>query len=316
MVDGGLTGVTETLFWGALVAYAMAMVLLFASLTFRAPRTGSVGAAVAWLGFGVHFGSILTRAIASERVPWGNMFEYSNMIGFLVIGFYLIVVDQRMKLRAAGGFVLAFAVLALASARMQYVPPGPLQPALNSIWLKIHVIAAITGSALFTISFIFALLYLFKEHAERRGGSPFFGSTVGAAYVGEVTPLDGLPVDMAREETFRAETGFASRLPSADKLDRLTFSTIQLAFPIWTFAVIGGAIWAHEAWGRYWGWDPKEVWAFITWVIYAVTLHARATTGWRGRRAAILACVGYGTFLFNYFLVNTVFKGLHSYANG
>ena len=85
-------------------------------------------------------------------------------------------------------------------------------------------------------------------------------------------------------------------------------------FPLWTFSVIAGSIWAEAAWGRYWGWDPKETWAFITWVIYAAYLHARATIGWRGRKAAYVAIAGFIAIMFNYFIVNMFVQGLHSYS--
>ncbi|MGH3387272.1 MAG: c-type cytochrome biogenesis protein CcsB, partial [Actinomadura sp.] len=150
----------------------------------------------------------------------------------------------------------------------------PLVPALKSYWIAIHVTAAITATGAFTVGGISTALYL----AAARGG-------------------DG-----------------ASRLPSAETLDRLAHRVIMFAFPIWTFAIIAGAIWADQAWGRYWGWDPKEIWSFVTWVVYAGYLHARATAGWKGRKAAAISLVAYGCLLFNFFGVNYMFSGLHSYA--
>jgi cytochrome c-type biogenesis protein CcsB len=186
--------------------------------------------------------------------------------------------------------------------------------------LKIHVIAAISGSTLFGISFIFTVLYLVKDRAERRASGAFTGSTVGAAYVGTDAPpgADSPAPDLVEEEpTPRDEvslSGLLSRLPSADRLDTLAYRTIQFAFPVWTFAVMAGAIWAHQAWGRYWGWDPKETWAFVTWTIYAGYLHARATAGWRARKAAVISCAGFAAVVFTYWAVNLWISGLHSYA--
>jgi cytochrome c-type biogenesis protein CcsB len=296
------------------------MILFFAGFAYRAKRPSAIAYAMTIAGVGVHFTSILTRGLAAHRVPWGNMYEYSSVLGLLLVAAYLVV-ERKLGLRALGGFALGAAVLALAAARFLYAPAGPLVPALNSYWLRIHVIAAILGSSLFGLSFIFTALYLVKDRAERRAAAAFSGSTVGAAYAGPgvEAPPAGLPPDLLDREEEPAPRprllqGVLARLPSAQTFDQLAFRTVTFAFPIWTFAVIAGAIWAHEAWGRYWGWDPKETWAFITWVIYAGYLHARATAGWRGRKAAAISCVGFVSLLFTYYAVNLWIAGLHSYA--
>jgi len=318
MVNAELARLSDTLFWVALAVYAGAMLLFFASLAYKNARVGSVATLVAWGGALTHAASIATRGLSVQRVPWGNMFEYSNMLGFLMVMTYLLVIDRRLGLRQVGGFVLGGGVLALASARLVYAPAGPLVPALSSYWIKIHVIAAITGSNLFALSFIFTVLYLVKDRSERKAATAYAGSTVGAAYIGGTTTQEGSPSDLVAEEDAPAPegsaTGFLARFPSAATFDTLAYRTIQFAFPIWTFAVIAGAIWAHQAWGRYWGWDPKETWAFITWVIYAGYLHARATAGWRGRRAAAIATLGFLSVMFTYYAVNLWIAGLHSYA--
>ena len=154
-------------------------------------------------------------------------------------------------------------------------------PSLKSVWLAIHVSVAFISSALFTIAFSLTVLYLVQERRER--------SAV-------------------------ASRSFMDALPRARELDLASYRLHAVAFPLWTFTLVAGAIWAENAWGRYWGWDPKETWAFITWLVYACYLHARATAGWRGRKAAYLAMLGYATFLFNYLVVNIVLVGLHSYA--
>ncbi len=316
MVDATLAQTSDTLFWVALATYAVAMMLFFASLAYRGARTGSIATGIAWAGVLTHTASVVFRGLAAERVPWGNMFEYSSMIGLLVVLTYLLVIDRRLGLRGVGGFALGAGVLALASARLLYAPAGPLVPALDSWWLRIHVFAAIIGSALFGLSFIFAVLQLFKQRAERRAGPAFGGSTVGAAYVGtgvrNETPVEDLAIE--DDDAQPRARGIMGRLPSAARLDTLAYRTVQFAFPIWTFAVIAGAIWAHEAWGRYWGWDPKETWAFVTWVVYAGYLHARATAGWRGTRAAVVNIIGFGVVLFTYFGVNLLLSGLHAYG--
>jgi cytochrome c-type biogenesis protein CcsB len=164
-----------------------------------------------------------------------------------------------------------------------YTESAQLVPALKSVWLVIHVTAAMLASGIFTIGFAQSICYLVQEHRER------------------------VPVE-------ERGASFMDRFPSAAVLDRSAYRMHAFAYPIWTFAVIAGAIWAENAWGRYWGWDPKETWAFITWLVYTAYLHARATAGWKGRKAAYLATLGYSTFLFNYLVVNIWLVGFHSYA--
>jgi cytochrome c-type biogenesis protein CcsB len=169
-----------------------------------------------------------------------------------------------------------------------YTPVVPLRDALQSPWLVIHVVAAITATGAFTLGGMCSALFLVKERWQRRQES-------GAARGG----------------------GYLARLPELAVLDRVAYRTHAFAFPIWTFAaLIAGPIWAHYAWGRYWGWDPKEVWAFITWVVYAAYLHARATSGWKGRSAAVVALVGLATLWFNFVGINFFFGSgsQHSYA--
>jgi len=227
------------------------------------------------------------------------------------------------KARALGGFALGSAVLVMAGAILLYVPPGPLVPALNSYWIRIHVVAAMIGSALFMLGTVFTVLYLVQDVRERRQARRAVASERVPALAG--VGAGGLPDDHVpspdEPEAAGPETGTDPtapsrrwRLPPAASLDRLAYRTIAFAFFIWTFAVIAGAIWAEEAWGRYWGWDPKETWSFITWTIFAAYLHARATVGWRGRRAAALALAGFAALAFNLYAVNLVISGLHSYA--
>jgi cytochrome c-type biogenesis protein CcsB len=319
-----LTTLSNFAFGLALVLYVVAMAAYFHHLAFRRNAVGMAATVLASAGLASHLVSVVARGLAADRVPWGNMYEYSSMVGFLAVAAYLLVVERVWKAKAVGGFALGAAVLVMAGAILLYVPPGPLVPALNSYWIRIHVVAAMTGSALFMLGTVFTVLYLVQDVRERRAARRAVESeripalaTVG----GSGLPDDHVPSpDEPEEPAGGGAVGEAEaaprrwHLPPAASLDRLAYRTIAFAFPIWTFAVIAGAIWAEEAWGRYWGWDPKETWSFITWTVFAAYLHARATVGWRGRRAAVLALVGFAALAFNLYAVNLVVKGLHSYA--
>jgi cytochrome c-type biogenesis protein CcsB len=304
----------------ALFAYIAAMVGYFGFLAFRRDAIWRASRVVAILGVVANLVSIVARGLAADRVPWGNMYEYSSIVALLVVVGAIVVVEGVYRVRSLTGFALMFSVLTMAIAvSFLYVGPGPLVPALNSYWIKIHVQAAIWGSSLFALGGIASIAYLVVDRLERRridelgartpppimGGSIDLGAERGDA-------LPDLELDAAEDGEVRPAP--RRLVPTAAGLDRLAYRLIALAFPIWTFAVIAGAIWAQEAWGRYWGWDPKETWSFITWVIFAGYLHARATSGWKGRRAAVIALVGFASLLVTYYAVNLFIVGLHSYA--
>lgn len=313
MSEGGLTTTSNLTFGVALALYLGAAVVSFHYLAYRRRGSLAVGRAVALTGLAAHTISVVTRGLAAGRVPWGNMYEYASVLGLLIVGAYLLVIERVWRTEALRGFAIGAAVLAMAGAIMFYVPPGPLVPALNSYWLRIHVVLAVLASALFTLGAVFTVLYLVQDRRERRAAP----AAVPAREPALVGAAGERPEDYAAdqaEEVPRSPASARSRLPAPAALDRMAYRTIVFAFPIWTMAVIAGAIWAEQAWGRYWGWDPKEVWSFVTWVAFAGYLHARATVGWRGRRAAILALIGFGALVFNLLVVNTVIAGLHSYA--
>jgi cytochrome c-type biogenesis protein CcsB len=297
--------------------YLGAMVLSFAYLAVRREPIRTAALVMAVAGAAANLLSIVARGVAAGRVPWGNMFEYSTVLAFLVVVGTLVLVEGVAKVKTLTGFTLMFSVLTLAVAAMFFpVEPSPLQPALNSYWIKIHVVAAIVGSSLFGIGGIATMLFLVKDRSERRAlaalrersPAPIMGAAVDVD-----APHDLLPDP---EDPGVAAAPRRGILPSAAVLDRVAYRTIAFAFPIWTFAVIAGAIWAQEAWGRYWGWDPKETWSFVTWTIFAGYLHSRSTAGWKGRKAAWIAVVGFVSLLITYYVVNLWIVGLHSYANG
>ena len=237
-------------------------------------------------GLALHIAGVITRGLAVHRVPWGDMYEFVISVSCVAVLFFIGLMIKYRPYHL-GLFFLAPIVIIMGLAQtVIYTPAGPLVPALNSYWLAIHVTAMTLASGTFMVGAVLAVVYLFAERHTRRvaaGLSTRYG------------------------EVFRL-------LPSAERLDQIAYRTVVFAFPIWTFGIMAGAIWADQAWGRYWGWDPTETWAFITWVVYACFLHARVTAGWRGRRAAIIQLVGFGCLLFNLLGVSLFITGLHSYA--
>lgn len=249
-------------------------------------KLGRIAVLLTGLAFLLHAGSVITRGLSADRWPWGNMYEYSVMVALVAAGAFLLLLT-RERVRYLGAFVLLFVVLFLGLAgTVLYVPVAPLIPALQSYWIAIHVAAAIIASGTFALGAIVTLLYLLRESYDRLTGA---GRRTRVSSVGRL-------------------------LPPAATLDRVAYRVHAFAFPLWTFAVVAGAIWAEAAWGRYWGWDPKETWSFITWLVYAGYLHARATAGWRGRKSALLALVGFSALTIDYYIVNIFLVGLHSYS--
>ena len=249
-------------------------------------RIGALAVECTVIGWLLEGGAILSRGLSVHRLPWGNMYEFTLALTFASVTAFLVLMT-RQRARFLGVFLMAPVVLALGLAVLVlYVPAAPLMPALHSYWLAIHVTAAIVASGVFIVGTAATVMFLIADRY----------ALASAA---------GKPVRF---------TALARMMPDRDVLDRTAYRAYAFAFPIWTFAVIAGAIWAEYAWGHYWQWDPKETWAFITWVVYAGYLHARATAGWRGRKAAYIAMLGFGTILFNFFVVNIFISGLHSYA--
>ncbi|RLP75668.1 c-type cytochrome biogenesis protein CcsB [Mycetocola tolaasinivorans] len=244
-----------------------------------------IGVSLAVLGFLVHLAAVITRGVAAERVPWANMYEFA-MTGTAVIVAVFLIALTRVDLRFLGAFIMGLIVILLGLASLNfYIEVAPLPPALQSAWLVIHVFVATTGTGFFFLGFALTALQLIQARREAAG-----------------TALTA--------KRFR----FMATLPSSQRLDNLSYRVNIIGFILWTFTLIAGAIWAEAAWGRYWGWDVKEVWTFIIWVIYAGYIHARATRGWRGNRAAWLSMIGAATVLFNFTVVNLFFKGLHAYS--
>ncbi len=265
--------------------YGLAGLLYLASWIFRKEGAGK---AASWVTLAAVVGNaagFLLRWYESYQIdggyghaPLSNIYE-SLVFFSWTIGFIYLVVERKYKNRIIGCFALPLAFFALAyasfgaSAKIQ-----PLIPALKSNWLIAHVITCFIGYAAFAVAFGISIMYLIKSGKEE-----------------------------ADDATLTA------RLPAANLLDELTHQLIMFGFLFLTAGIITGAVWANSAWGRYWGWDPKETWSLITWFVYATLLHARMMRGWRGTPIAILSIVGFLAVMFTYFGVNLL-PGLHSYG--
>ena len=247
----------------------------------RSSRFERVAYVLTILGWILHVGGTIVRGVAAHRVPWANMFEFTLTASAIIVGVFIFV-QIWQNLKFLGAFITGFALIILGFGTVGfYVNVVPLPPALQSYWLIIHVFVATLGTAFFAIGAGLSIVQLIQ----------------------------------ARREAGRLPSAkFLDTFPNAVKLETLAYRVIVVGFVFWTFTLIAGAIWAEHAWGRYWGWDTKEVWTFIIWTIFAGYIHARATKGWRGSRSATLAIVGFAAVMFNFTIVNLFFHGLHAYS--
>ncbi|HET9648357.1 MAG TPA: c-type cytochrome biogenesis protein CcsB [Microlunatus sp.] len=246
----------------------------------RVDLFGRIGVMLTVLGFLLSVAGVVLRGLAAGRAPWGNMFEFTISAMVFIVGAYLVVL-AKWGMRWLGLPVTLLATIGNGLAvTVFYVAVAPLVPALHSVWFLIHIVAAAISGAAFNIGGLASILYLVKKRAEQRG----------------------------------SVRGYLAKLPESRRIDAIAYRFNAFAFPLWTFTVAAGSIWAEYAWGRYWGWDPKETWALVTWVIYACYLHARSTAGWRGTRAAVISIIGLASFWFNFVGINLLVSGLHSYA--
>ncbi len=247
-----------------------------------------LGTVLTALGFVFHLVATVLRGVAAERVPWSNMYEFA-MTGLLLIVAVYLAVLTRYDLRFLGSLMTGLAVLLLGGATLAFhVEVVPLADPLKSVWLVVHVFVASLATALFALAFGLSVVQLIQARRERK--------------------LADAPADAAPKRSF------LRTVPDADALESLAYRFAIVGFIFWTFTLIAGSIWANDAWGRFWGFDTKEVWTFVIWVLYAGYIHARATRGWRGTRSAWLSIIGFTAVLFNFTIVNVFFKGLHAYS--
>jgi cytochrome c-type biogenesis protein CcsB len=280
-----LATVSLHLFFGAMLLYLAGMLAYFAYFAYRRESFRWFGLAVVVPGAAIHLAAIVVRGFADAHYPLANMYEYSSMLALVAVVVFLLMSLRYPVAALGGGLALFIAVTLMGVGFGLYQSPEPLVPALQSYWLKIHVTSMMTASGVLVSSFVFAALYMVKSR-----------SLQPASWLGS--------------------SAIVARLPSLETLDRLTYRAILLGFPIWTFGTIAGAIWGEHAWGRWWGWDPKETWAAITWMVYAIYLHAHGMRAWRGQRTALIAVAGFVSIMITLYAVNLWIVGLHSYARG
>lgn len=239
-----------------------------------------VAAIIVSIGFASHSLAILTRYAEAGYTPVTNLHESLSFFAWMIIGI-LLIANLKYKIKVLGAFLAPIALILMVFAFALPKEILPLAPVLRSFWHPFHVTFAFLGNAIFTLAFCSGVMYLIQEHQLK-------SKKMGAV---------------------------AKRLPSLKVLDDLNYRALTFGFPLLTLGIITGAVWAEYAWGRYWGWDPKETWSLITWFLYAAMLHQRLTVGWRGRKAAIMAIVGFLSVMFTFLGVNLLLPGLHAYSN-
>jgi len=266
-----------TVFLIAFIIYIISAVFYFAYLFSKKESLADIAYKAAFLGLIIHTAALILRTIESKHAPFTNMYESLSFLGWSAI-FAYIIMEGKFKIRKAGPYfmLIVIALMALASSPLMPKEAAPLVPALQSYWLWLHVSVTLLGEAFFAIAFITSILYIIADSKERNG----------------------------------KETSL-----SAEKLDSISYRCVAVGFPLFTLGgLIFGMVWAYKAWGSYWSWDPKEVWSLITWFVFALYLHTRLVMGWKGRKSAFIAILGFLAALFTYFGVNYLLAGLHSYA--
>ncbi len=267
--------IESALFYIALVLYLLSTVLYFLFMINKNEKAGKAGSIVVRIGFVLHTLALIFRTIGAKRLPLSNQYEFATSFAW-AIALFFIIFEKRMKFRALGTFVVPIIFLIIGYAALQNKAVRPLMPALQSYWLVIHVVLAIFSYGSFAVAAGISIMYLLKDK-------------------------------------FTDDAFMKKHIPSSEKLDIYSYRFVALGFLLLTLVIITGAIWAEVAWGRYWYWDPKETWALITWIIYAIYLHLRISRGWKDRRAAIFCIIGFACVLFTYIGVNTLLPSLHSY---
>lgn len=286
-MSSGLQNLETSMFYFTLMAYVLSMLFYWAWMASKSEMVGKFATSLTVIGLIGNTAALVLRMIIAKRAPLANGYEFILTFTWGIVAVYLFA-EFRYRLRTLGSFVMPIPFLLLMFIVMAMGPEERvaqgIMPALKSHWLEFHVLTAMLSYGAFAISFGLGIMYLLRAGKEEKG-------------------------------TLQAESIIA-RFPTLDSLDETAYKVVGFAFPMLTLCIISGAIWANYAWGTYWSWDPKETWSLITWIIYAGYLHARLMYGWRGKRAAWMAVIGFAAVLFTFFGVNYFLAGLHSYARG
>jgi len=300
-----MENVSLTLFGLAIAAYFVSMPLYFIAAGFSKPTIARVAIGISALGLALHLGSYGFRWASSGHYPLTNMYEYSSQFALIIVAFFLATVFS-WKTQYIGGLVMIAAIVLMSVGRALYVGPSGVIPALNSYWLKIHVTSMVSASALLSFTFFFSFAALLKAWAV--GGMQLvLASGPRYAYAGG----PGAAGVTTGPRLLQRATAW---LPDPETLDKLAFRMVLIGFPLWTFGVMMGAVWGEKAWGRWWGNDPKEIMAAVTWIVYAIYFHSRSIGKWRGYRTTAIASLGFVSVLATFYFVNLWIVGLHSYA--
>lgn len=266
------------LFKATLLAYLAATVAYLAGIISRRKGAETAGRWLMRGGFVLHCATLTARYLAAGYAPVTNLHESLSFFAWSTVGIFLLF-DLRYRLAVLGAFLSPLALLIMLFSNAVPMEFRQLNPVLDNWWFPVHVTLAFFGNAVFTVAFVAGVMYLLQER-------------------------------MLKSKKF---TGLFFRLPSLETLDSINYRCLTWGFPLMTLGIISGAVWAHSAWGAYWRWDPKETWALITWFLYAALLHGRLAIGWRGRRAALLAIIGFFCLLFTFLGVNLLLSGQHTY---
>jgi cytochrome c-type biogenesis protein CcsB len=269
----------EITFTIAFILYIASAISFFVYLTMKKESVGKIAVWVAVLGFLVHNIAMILRVIESGRLPFSNQFEFANSFTWGIVLCYLVL-HFRYKFTAVGAFVMPLAFLMMGYASMLPRNIRPLMPALQSGWLNFHVGTAIVAYGSFAVACGLSVMYL---------------------------------ISLMDKGDISGKSQGHRTLPDAEACDYLSYRVAAFGFLMLTLVIVTGAIWAKHAWSRYWGWDPKETWSLITWIIYAAYLHLRFHRGWKGKAAAWFSIIGFICVLFTFFGVNILLPGIHSY---
>lgn len=264
----------------ASLLYFFSTLAYLSYIIFLKETFSKLGSLIVTIGFGIHTLAIVIRYTEAGYTPVTNLYESLSFFAWMII-IVLLVTKTKYQIKVLGSFLTPIALILMVIAFSLPKEIHSLAPVLRSYWHPFHVIFSFLGNAIFTLTFCSGVMYLLQEHQ------------IKSKKIGALT----------------------KRLPPLKVLDDLNYQSLTFGFPFLTIGIITGAIWAEVAWGRYWGWDPKETWSLITWLLYAALLHQRLTVGWRGRKAAMMSIFGFMAVLFTFLGVNLLLPGLHTYAN-